>query len=131
VREAARVLEPRGRFCACLTHPLADAGRFAAGDADAPFVIEGSYLARRRFEGTFERDGLRMTFRGWAYPLEDYARALEEAGLLIEALREPPLPADAAARNPSERRWRRLPAFLMLRAVRPCDQRSAVSPSQA
>jgi hypothetical protein len=60
-----------------------------------------------------------MTFRGWAYPLEDYARALEEAGLLIEALREPPVPAAEVERDPPEQRWRRLPNFLMLRALKP------------
>jgi hypothetical protein len=57
-----------------------------------------------------------MTFRGWAYPLEAYNRALEAAQLCIEALREPPLPDAAAERRPDERRWRRLPMFLMLRA---------------
>src|SRR5438445_11435192 len=28
VREVARVLQPGGSLCACVTHPLADAGRF-------------------------------------------------------------------------------------------------------
>jgi hypothetical protein len=56
-------------------------------------VIVGSYLGRRRYEATFERNGLRMTFRGWTHALEDYSRALEDAGLLIRALREPPLPS--------------------------------------
>ena len=31
-----------------------------------------------------------MQFAGWAYPLEGYFRALEDAGFAIEALREPP-----------------------------------------
>jgi hypothetical protein len=48
--------------------------------------------------------------------LEDYSRALEEAGLLIEALREPPLPAEEVEREPAEERWRRLPSLPMLRA---------------
>ena len=34
-----------------------------------------------------EREGLEFTFDGWCYPLEAYTRALEEAGLLIEAVR--------------------------------------------
>jgi SAM-dependent methyltransferase len=118
VREAARVLQPHGHLCACVTHPVADAGRFAARQGDAPFVIDGSYLESRRFEGRFERDGLEMTFRGWAYPLEAYSRALEAAHLRIEALREPPVPAEEAERDPDERRWRRLPMFLMFRATR-------------
>jgi SAM-dependent methyltransferase len=112
VREAARVLAPGGRLCVCVTHPLADAGRFAAKGEDAPFVIEGSYLESRRFEGRFEHNGLVMTFRGWCYSLETYSRALEGARLSIEALREPPAP-DAAS---DELRWRRVPMFLMFRA---------------
>lgn len=118
VREAARVLRSHGHLCACVTHPLADAGAFAERRGDAPFVIEGGYLESRRFEGTFEHDGLEMTFRGWAYPLEAYSRALEAAGLRIEALREPPIPAEEAERDPAERRWRRVPMFLMFRAAR-------------
>jgi hypothetical protein len=119
VREAARVLKPGSRFCVCVTHPLADAGRFAGDEADAPFVIEGSYLGRRRFKGTFQRDGLQIALHGWAYPLEGYARAFQAAGLVIEVLREPPFPAPNAERKPAEQRWRRVPSFLMLRALKP------------
>lgn len=120
VAEAARVLEPGGHLCVSITHPVTnDAGAFASDSPDAPFVIEGTYLgARRRFEGTFERDGLTMTFAGWAYPLEAYARALEASGLLIEKLREPSAPAsyiDAAEGRPRSR-WERIPMFLWLRA---------------
>ena len=67
VREAARVLETSGRLCVCVTHPVNDAGVFASPEPDAPFVIDGSYLGKRPFEATFERDGLEMTFRGWVY----------------------------------------------------------------
>ncbi len=109
VREAARVLAPGGALCACVTHPLADAGRFASREPDAPFVIGGAYFGQRRFEGTFERDGLEMTFHGWAYPLEAYTRALEDAGLRIETLREP-----VGTPEPDER-WLRLPMFLIFR----------------
>jgi ubiquinone/menaquinone biosynthesis C-methylase UbiE len=93
VAECARVLAPGGVFCACVTHPFADANH--APDVD--------YFAQGLFEGTFERDGLTMTFRGWTYPLEAYSRALEAAGLRIEALREP-------------RGEDRFPMFLMFRA---------------
>ena len=50
-----------------------------------------------------------MTFHGWAYPLEAYTRALEDAGLRIEALREP-----VGTPEPDER-WLRLPMFLIFR----------------
>lgn len=103
VREAARVLERRGAFCVSITHPLADSGRFVGDD----FVVRGSYYGRRRFGQTIERGGIRMDFRGWCYPLEDYARAFEDAGFVIEALREPP--------DPGGGRMARIPNFLQLR----------------
>jgi SAM-dependent methyltransferase len=115
VQEGARVLRPNGRLCVSVTHPINDAGSFSGDDPDAVFTIEGAYFGRRRFEGTAEQDGLKMTFRGWCYPVEDYAIALEAAGLMIEALREP---APIGAR-PELEQWRRLPMFLQLRAVKP------------
>jgi len=118
VREAARVLEPAGRFCISVTHPLNDAGVFESSEPDAAFVIRGSYFGRRPFEGHFERDGLRMTFRGWMYALEDYARALEAAGFVVERVREPVATDAAVDKQPGYRRWQRLPLFLQLRAVR-------------
>jgi len=118
VREAARVLEPAGRFCISVTHPLNDAGLFESTEPDAPFVIRGSYFGRRPFEGHFERDGLRMTFRGWTYALEDYSRALEAAGFVVERVREPAATDAAVHKQPGYRRWQRLPLFLQLRAVK-------------
>jgi SAM-dependent methyltransferase len=118
VAEASRVLVPGGRLCVCITHPTADAGKFQSKEPDAPFVIPGAYLGRHRFEDTFERDGLEITFAGWRYALEEYARALEDAGLLIERLREPAAPATALAARPGHERWQRLPNFLHLRAVK-------------
>jgi SAM-dependent methyltransferase len=120
VAEAARVLEPGGRLCVCITHPMSEAGNFAGNQApDAPFVIDADYLSRRRIRETYERDGLRVTFSSHCYPLEGYTRALEAAGLLIEALREPPAPATAVAARPGFARWRRIPGFLHVRAVKP------------
>jgi SAM-dependent methyltransferase len=115
IQEGARVLRPNGRLCVSVTHPISDAGSFSGDDPDAVFTIEGTYLGRRRFEGACERDGLKMTFRGWCYPVEDYARALEKAGLVIEAMREP----TPIGELPEYERWRRLPMFLQLRAVKP------------
>jgi SAM-dependent methyltransferase len=112
VAEAARVLEPGGRFCVCLTHPFFDAGAFESREPDARFVVEGSYLGKRRFEGTFERRGLQITFRGWCYPLSDYGRAFEDAGFLIERIREPAVTME-------DPRHDRMPLFLHLRAMKP------------
>jgi hypothetical protein len=61
-----------------------------------------------------EEGGHAMTFRGWTHSLEDYAMALEGAGLRIEAMREP-RPSDASERF---RQWQRVPLFLLVRAVK-------------
>jgi len=117
VREAARVLRPDGRFCICVTHPVADAGRFVDRSPEAPFVIDDS-LQTRTFDEAFERDGLSIRFFGYAYPLEAYARALQNAHFLIELLREPAQQDDAVRLDPAERRWQRLPNSLFIRAVK-------------
>ena len=120
VREAARVLRAGGVLCACITHPMADAGNFASRQGDAHFIIEGSYLGERRWiDLEVERDGLRMHFKGWAYPLEGYFGALEQAGLMIEAVREPRVDDATVQKYSSEARWQRIPNFLMWRAVKP------------
>jgi SAM-dependent methyltransferase len=117
VQEVARVLRREGRFCFSVTHPIADAGAFASRTAEAPFVIEGSYLDERDYEQTFQRSGRSMTFSGWVYPLQSYFLALEAAGFLVERLREPPAPERAVERDPPEHRWQRVPAFLHISAV--------------
>ncbi|MGH2347778.1 MAG: class I SAM-dependent methyltransferase, partial [Chloroflexota bacterium] len=107
---------PDGRFCICVTHPINDAGGFEGKDPEAQFTICGTYLGRRPYEGTFERDGLRMTFRGWSQALEEYGRALEAAGFLIERIREPAASPEAVAHRAEYRRWQRVPMFLHMRA---------------
>jgi SAM-dependent methyltransferase len=117
VREAARILRPGGRFCLAIVHPLNSAGRFASTAADAPFVIKGDYLRPFGHSDVVERDGLRMTFHSRHRSLESYFSALEEAGFLIETLKEPEIP-DHAFVSASSRRWQRVPLFLHLRARR-------------
>jgi len=117
VREAARALGPGGRYCLATTHPINTAGAFASREANAPFVIEGSYFERTQRELPVERDGLEMTFLDAHRPLEDYFRALEEAGLLVERLREIPDSTEAPVEE-SFLRWRRVPLFPHLRARR-------------
>ncbi len=118
IREAARVLVPLGRLCIAIVHPLNSAGAFAERAAGAPFVIERSYLDEFRTDATFERDGLAMRFVSRHVPLETYVEELATHGLLVERLREPKLP-ERAFSDPSGERWRRVPLFLHLRAVKP------------
>jgi SAM-dependent methyltransferase len=115
ISEASRVLRSGGRLCACITHPLSNAGGFISSETGSTFEIAGSYFGRRAFEGTFERDGLSMTFRGWSNALEDYMRAFEHAGLLVEALREP-IPV---ATTGHYAKWHRIPMFLTVKLVKP------------
>ncbi len=82
------------------------------------FLDKGNYLGAFDYADTIERNGLPMTFHSRHRPLESYFRALEEAGLIAEALREPRVP-DHAVQSGRGRRWQRLPLFLHLRARRP------------
>ena len=109
----ARRPRPRARRAAVRVHHPSGARRAATWDHeddDAPLVVSEAYLERRWMDVAVEREGLEFTFEGWCYPLEAYTRALEDAGLLIEAMREPADPAGG--------RWARVPMFLMWRAVK-------------
>jgi SAM-dependent methyltransferase len=117
VAEASRVLEPGGRFCLAVVHPLNSAGWFDGDEASSRFVIEGSYLDRSYYADSLARDGLEMTFVSAHRPLQAYADALADAGLLLEHLRETDVP-DSAVTRPRSRRWQRLPLFLHVRAVK-------------
>jgi SAM-dependent methyltransferase len=117
VRESARVLEPGGRTCLAIVHPLNSAGSFKGLDADSPFTIDGSYLDRSAYADDMRRGGLDITFVSEHRPLEAYTEALTSAGLRIERLREPRLPEEAVT-VPRNRRWQRLPLFLHIRAVK-------------
>jgi SAM-dependent methyltransferase len=110
VAEIRRVMHPRARLVISIVHPFRDRGRFADSSPEAPFVMNGSYFGRERFEDMIERDGLTMHFGGWSQPLQDYAAALERAGLAVTAMREP-VPDGG---DPQDHR---LPLFLWLKAA--------------
>ena len=110
VAEAARVLDHSGRLVMAIPHPVNSAGSFQTRDADAPFTIAGSYLDPGPADWVTDRGEVRLTFHSEHRPLESYSRALESAGLLIEAIREPRAP---------DGRWQRIPLSLQLRAVKP------------
>jgi ubiquinone/menaquinone biosynthesis C-methylase UbiE len=105
IREAACVLEARGRFCAALVHPAASAGELEGGDLDPKLVIRGSYLDARRDLRPLGS----VTVPQFHRPLEWYSRALEDAVFLLETLRE----QATRRRSPG-----RIPLFLHLRAVK-------------
>jgi ubiquinone/menaquinone biosynthesis C-methylase UbiE len=111
VREIGRVLEPGGTFVGAVVHPINSAGEFVPrdGDENAPYRIE-SYLDRRRYSDTLDKQGYVMTFESMHFTLEDYSRALEAGGFVFEQVRE--LYDDE---NP---RWKRVPLFLRWTAVR-------------
>lgn len=106
VREASRVLEPGGRFCFGVLHPL-----WAAADwpipRDAEPVLLRAYFDAPTKVWTSEREGITMTFHDRVIPIETYVRALEDAGFVIEALREIP-----SSRRPQ------IPLFLHVRAIK-------------
>jgi SAM-dependent methyltransferase len=115
VHEAARVLAPGGWLCACVAHPVTDLGRVTAeGDAEPRLTVRDDYFESRRVEDRVEVGDQTMTFRGWTYSLEHYARALEGAGFRVEVIREP-IPTSGTAKYDQ---WRRVPLFLNFRAIK-------------
>src|SRR6266487_3492255 len=76
--EVARVLEPGGRFCSAIVHPIDIAGSFESNEPGAPFVITGSYfdVEERIFESN--RDGICIRFRDCSLPFERIFRAHED-----------------------------------------------------
>ena len=113
VSEAGRVLRPGGRYCIAIVHPLAESGRFLE---DGSFLVDRPYLQVWRYPDELHRQGVEMTFHTEHRPIESYACALEDAGFVIEAIREPMPDPAMAPEQPSEERWRRIANFLMLRA---------------
>lgn len=114
---AARVLEPGGRLCLAIVHPLNSAGRFAGDGPESPFTIEGSYLDPSFYADSLVRDGLTMTFVSAHRPISTYTETLSDAGFLIEHLRETRVPP-ASITLAHQGRWQRLPLFLHLRAIK-------------
>jgi SAM-dependent methyltransferase len=117
IDESARVLEPGGRLCIAIVHPLNSAGGFEGDEPNSPFTIGGSYLRSSFYEDNIVRGGLEMTFVSAHRPMSAYAEALADAGFLIEHLLEPSVPEHAMTRPNS--RWARVPLFLHLRALKP------------
>jgi SAM-dependent methyltransferase len=118
VAEAARVLKPSGRLCFCVAHPMTDIGRLEQPDA-GKIVISGSYFVNELVDDTVTHEGVTMTFHGWTHNVEDYARAVEDAGMVIEKLREPRPSGEGAEGRRSLERWRRVPLLLFVRAAKP------------
>jgi hypothetical protein len=104
------VLEPDALLLVTVVHPLNSAALPRENEEPAALTIH-SYRERRRYADTIERNGLEMTFESFHYSLEDYWRALRDAGFVIEDLRE--LYDDAHPR------WWEVPLFLRLDARKP------------
>jgi ubiquinone/menaquinone biosynthesis C-methylase UbiE len=102
VTEAARVLIPGGVFAFVVVHPM-----------DSAAAIPAPYSVERPYEDAAGR----LTLRNVHRPAEAYFRALERAGLVVEAVREPSIPAAADVPAYWER-WKRVPLALVVRARR-------------
>ncbi|HET7856181.1 MAG TPA: class I SAM-dependent methyltransferase [Gaiellaceae bacterium] len=110
VGEAARVLEPWGRFVLAVVHPINSAHQLDREHPERPLVMKDDYFDRRYYRDEIERDGLTVTFESRHWTLQDYFDAMLGAGLVVDALRE--------IGQDEHPRWSRYPLFLHLRALR-------------
>jgi ubiquinone/menaquinone biosynthesis C-methylase UbiE len=106
--EIARVLEPGGALAVAVVHPLNSA--MLPHDEDGRFTIK-AYRTPHAYSDSIESDGLQMTFRSFHFSLDDYWRAIRDAGFVIEELRE--------VYDDAHPRWREVPIFLHLDARKP------------
>ena len=119
IGEVARVLKPEGRFCFAILHPLRTAGVFQSIGSTETFATHGSYFERQEFMVADEVEGVRVEMYSEHRPLEAYTLALEQAGFVIEALREPRPFEDLVRSDGSgiSEKWRRIPLMLHVRAA--------------
>jgi SAM-dependent methyltransferase len=113
VLEAARVLEPGGRFVVAVVHPINSAHRLDREHPERPLELVDSYFDRRHYTWSLERDGLSITLESVHWTLEDYFEVLAAAGFVFEGLRE--------VGDPTHPRWSRYPLFLHLVAAKACQ----------
>jgi len=104
ISETARVLEPGGRLCAAIVHPM----NTGAGAA--------SYFEPEHLPYEHERDGVRIVLHDMHRPLSAYFEALHQAGFVTETVREPIPGRELLGVRPEAERWTRTPCFLHLRA---------------
>jgi trans-aconitate methyltransferase len=122
-----RCLEPGGWLAFSILHPAFHQSpeQIAALKALTPrhsvwsFPVEAPYLQERAYEKTVANSAVTVT--NWHRPISDYVRALVGAGLLIEAVDEPLLSAEAA--QGAQFHASLLPRFLFVRAVRAGSRR--------
>jgi len=111
--EIGRVLTPNGCFCFVTVHPLRSirSARSALGEV--------RYFDELRYAVIDERAGLRMEFHDSHRPLSALHSGIEDAGLVLETLREP-VPDDSyVADHPEVQKCRDDPFLLLGRAVKP------------
>src|SRR5262249_13136117 len=117
IAEVARVLVEGGRFCIAIAHPIRSAGHFDGKQSDSDFSI-ASYFGSRPWSWRSQHTGLQLELPGIHRPLEAYTAALEQAGFVIDAIREPQPAEEQTSAHPESGRWRRIPCFLHIRALR-------------
>ena len=120
IAEVARVLEPGGRFCFFLNHPLMSTP--ASGWIDDHVVDPpeqywriGPYLTETE---TIEEVEPGINIRFVHRPLSRYVNALASQGLLVERMVEPAPPAGFLALAPEYAQAATVPRLLYLRSVK-------------
>ncbi len=118
----ARVLKPNGTFVFSLLHPLFETGSLHKNlrefvSRKPPHYAITRYITPHKIPWRIPGAAVRTSV--YHRPLSAYVRALRNAGLAIDELREPTLPADEiAGKSGALRTLAEIPMFLVARAVK-------------
>lgn len=116
IAETARALRPGGVFSFAIVHPFDSAcGSNAAGAV--PFAVSRPYLASRRYEDRFEKDGLTITLA--STPVSDWR-------LRCAPLDARYLPSSTSSPNRAAAVW----AAVKGQSARPRPARPGMAPGQ-